>query len=112
MDKRRAVRIGVKGQVSGRMILVDSLEIEDLSMTGVRFKSLRRLEMNSPHRIKIVHGDVAIALKGTIVRASFKGLQQLEGGSIPLYEFGMHFEDMTDREKANIEKLINILSHE
>lgn len=112
MEKRRAVRIGVRGQVSGRMILVDSLEIEDLSMTGIRFTSMRRLEMNSPHRIKIVHGDMAVALKGTIVRASFKGLQQLEGGSMPLYEFGMHFGDMTDREKANIEKLISILSHE
>jgi hypothetical protein len=79
MERRSAVRIGVKGQVCGGMILADSIEIEDISVTGVRFKSMRRLEMNCPHRIKGVDGGMTVVLKGTIVRASFKGLQQREG---------------------------------
>ncbi|NJD57544.1 MAG: PilZ domain-containing protein [Nitrospirae bacterium] len=106
MDKRSAVRVGVRGKVGGRMILVESLEIEDISTTGVRFNTMKRLDMNSRHRLKIVHGDMTLVLRGTIVRATFKGIKE----NMPLYEIGMQFSDMSETEQANIKKLISILS--
>lgn len=112
MDHRTALRVEVSGQISGRMILVESLEILDISMTGMRFKCLRRMDMNSPHRIKIKKDDVLVNLKGIIVRAAFKGLQQIEEKSLPVYEVAMHFENMSDTEQEGLEKLISILYHE
>jgi hypothetical protein len=109
MDHRSAMRIEVNGQVSGKMILVESLEILDISMTGIRFKCMRRVDMNYPHRIKIEMNDVSLHIRGTIVRASFIGLQQVEEKSLPLYEVAMHFDDLTDIEKKSLEQLISIL---
>jgi len=112
MDMRSAKRFEVNGQVYGKMVLVESLEIEDISMTGIRFKSVRRVNMNSPHRIRIERGDVSVVLKGTIVRATFKGLQQIEGKSMPVYEVGMHFKSMSDKEMQSLEHLISVLCNE
>ena len=112
MDNRTALRVEVNGQICGKMILVESLEILDISMTGIRFKCMRRVDMNSPHRIKIEKDNVSVNLRGTIVRASFKGLQQTEGKSLPVYEVAMHFDHLTDVEKKCLEKLMSILCHE
>ncbi len=112
MDKRSAKRLSVEGQVSGKMALVESLEVEDISMTGIRFKSMRRVGMNSRHRIRIEHGDVSIVLKGSIVRSIFKGLQHLEAKSVPVYEVAMHFEGLSVQEAQTLERLMSILAHE
>ncbi len=112
MDNRSAIRVEVNGQICGKMILVESLEILDISSTGIRFQCMRRVDMNSPHRIKIEKNDISVTLKGMIVRASFKGLQQLEGKSLPVYEVAMHFDHLTDLDKQCLEKLISILCHE
>ncbi len=112
MDNRTALRVEVNGQLCGRMILVESLEILDISMTGIRFKCMRRVDMNSPHKIKIEKDTISLTLKGLIVRASFKGLQQAEDKSLPVYEVAMHFDELSDGDKVSLEKLISILCHE
>ena len=112
MDNRTALRVEVKGQMSGKMILVESLEILDISMTGIHFHCMRRMDMNSPHRIKIEKNDISVSLRGTIVRASFKGLRQAEEKFLPCYDVAMHFDHMTDSEKKGLEELIAILYHE
>jgi hypothetical protein len=111
MDNRIAMRVQVNGQMNGKMVHVESLEILDISMTGIRFKCMRRVDMNSLHRIKIEKNDVSVKLKGTIVRASFKGLHQAEEKKLPVYEVAMHFENMSDNEKKGLEQLISILYH-
>jgi len=73
---------------------------------------MRRVGMNSRHRIRIKHGDVSIVLKGNIVRSTFKGLQQTDAKNMPVYEVGMHFECMSDEERQSLEKLISILGNE
>jgi c-di-GMP-binding flagellar brake protein YcgR len=112
MDKRSAVRVDANGQVNGKMILVETLEIMDISLTGIRFRSMRRLDMNIPHRIRIEKQGVSIRLKGSIVRATFKGLHQAEDKSLPVYEVAMHFDAMSDNDRKSLEKLVSILSHE
>ncbi len=112
MDHRTALRVEVNGQMSGKMILVESLEILDISMTGIRFNCMRRVDMNSPHRIKIEMNDLSVTLRGTIIRASFKGLHQTEEKSLPCYDVAMHFDYMTDDDKKSLEQFISILYHE
>ena len=112
MDKRSAKRLAADGQVCGRTVLVESLEVEDISMTGIRFKSMRRVGMNSRQRIRIERGDVSLVLKGNVVRSTFKGLQQIETKSTPVYDVAIHFESMSDKETQTLEKLIGILDNE
>jgi len=112
MDHRTALRVEVNGEISGKMILVESLEILDISMTGIRFNCMRRVDMNSPYKIKIEKNDISVNLRGTIVRASFKGLQQAEEKSLPVYEVAMHFDHLTDADKKGLEQLISILYHD
>jgi hypothetical protein len=112
MDQRNAIRVEVNGQVCGKMVLVESLEILDISMTGIRFRSKRRMDMNILHRIKIEKGDISVVFRGSIVRATFMGLQQGGGDTIPVYEVAMHFENMSDSDRASLERLIAVLCHE
>ena len=112
MEHRSAVRIEVNGQVCGKMVLVESLEIVDISMTGIRFNCMRRVDMNSPHRIRIEKDDISVTLRGHIVRAMFKGLRQAEDKSLPVYEVGMHFENVSEKDVKSLEKLIKIICHE
>jgi len=111
MDNRTALRVEVNGQIS-KMILVEGLEILDISMTGIRFICMRRVDMNSPYRIKIEKNDVSVNLRGTIARASFKGLQQTEEKCLPCYEVAMHFDHVTDDDKKCLEQLISLVCHE
>ena len=112
MDNRSALRVEVNGQICGKMILVENLEILDISMTGIRFKCMRRVDMNSPHKIKIEKNDVSVHLRGTIVRASFRGLHQTGEKSQPVYDVAMHFDHLTDDDKKGLSELIKILCHE
>jgi|OpeIllAssembly_1097287.scaffolds.fasta_scaffold11245_2 hypothetical protein len=112
MDKRTAMRVAVNGQIYGKMILVESLEILDISMTGMRFNCMRRVHMNSPHTIRIEKNDVSVSLRGTIIRASLKGLLPTDEKSRPVYEVAMHFENLSENDKKGLEELIRILSHE
>ena len=112
MDQRSAVRVDANGQVNGKMILVETLEIVDISMTGIRFKCMRRLDMNIPHRIRIEREGVSVRLKGDIVRANFKGLHQEGYKSLPVYEVAMHFDAMSDSDRKSLERLISILCNE
>jgi len=112
MDHRSAIRIEVNGQILGKMILVENLDILDISATGISFQCMSREDMNSPHRIKIEKNGISVNLRGTIVRASFNGLQQADGKSLPVYEVAMHFDHLTDAEKKCLEKLISILYHD
>jgi|APFre7841882590_1041340.scaffolds.fasta_scaffold03711_2 hypothetical protein len=112
MDNRSAIRVEVNGQISGKMILIESLDILDISATGIRFQCMRRMDMNSPHRIRIEKNGIIVNLRGTIVRASFKGLQQADGKSLPVYDAAMYFDHLTDAEEKCLEKLISILYHD
>lgn len=112
MDHRSAIRVEVNGQVSGRMVLVEYLEILDISMTGIRFNCMRRIDMNCPHKIRIEKNNISVTLKGMIVRSSFKGLHQKDKDCMPVYEVGMHFENMSDEDTRDLEQLISILYHD
>jgi hypothetical protein len=112
MDKRSSIRVEVNGQVSGKMVLVESLEILDISMTGIRFRCMRRVDMNAPHRLKIEKDNISVTLKGPIVRATFMGLKQDGDKCFPVYEVAMHFENMSDDDSKYLEKLIVLLSDE
>lgn len=111
MEKRDSARFEVRGQISGKMVFVESLEIMDISMTGIRFKCKRRVDMNAPLKLKIEKGNISVTLNGHIVRATFMGLKQEGVKCFPVYDVAMHFEDIPEKDKIILEKLILLLSN-
>ena len=109
-DKREHERKRVKGEVDGKMILVDHLMILDLSMTGIRFESMRRVDMNSVHMIKIEKDNISLSLKGQVVRSYFC-LKQQDGTQVALYDVAMTFKSLSQEAKKSLEKLISLLGN-
>jgi len=113
LENRKNNRVKITGSVSGKIILVEHLEILDLSLSGICFNCLkkRRLEINSLQTIKIQKDDISVTAHGSIVRAILKTIKE-KGTDIPVYEVAMKFSDLTDNQKACIEKLIRLLGNE
>ena len=110
MDKREYERKRVKGEVAGKMILVDHVMISDLSMNGIRFQSIRRVDMNSVHSIKIERDDMSLSVKGQVVR-SYLCLKQQEGTPVAVYDVAMTFKNLSQEAKKSLEKLISLLGN-
>lgn len=68
MEKRKYERKMVEDEVAGKMILIDQINIFDLSMNGICFKSNRRVNMNCVHKIKLEKSGISLALSGQVVR--------------------------------------------
>ena len=110
LDNREHERKRVKGEVDGKMILVDHLMIVDLSMNGIRFESIRRVDMNSVHTIKIAKDDISLSVKGQVVR-SYLCLKQQEGTTETVYDVAMTFKNLSQEAKKSLEKLISLLGN-
>lgn len=112
-ENRRNKRVNAKDSVNGKIILVEHLEILDLSLSGIHFNCLkkRRLEMNSHQTIKINKGDIAVLVHGVIVRATLKTMKQ-NGAYTPVYDVAMKFAPLTTTQTTAIEKLILLLGNE
>lgn len=110
MDKREHERKRVKGEVAGKMILVDHVMILDLSMNGIRFESIRRVDMNSVHTIKIERDDISLSVKGQVVR-SYLCLKKQEGTPVAVYDVAMTFKNPSQEAKKFLEKLISLLGN-
>jgi hypothetical protein len=113
MENRKNKRVKTKNSVIGKIILVEHLEILDLSLSGIRFNCLkqRRLEMNSHQTIKIQKNDISVLVHGLVVRANLKTIKE-KGKDAPVYEVAMKFTDLTVAQTASIEKLIRLLGNE
>lgn len=112
MENRKYKRVKIHGNISGKMILTSNLDILDLSLSGIRFNSVRRVNINSICKIKIEKDDISINLKGIIVRSTFKNTTIIEGKSIPVYEVAMNFGPLKDEERRSLEYLIRRLDNE
>jgi uncharacterized Zn finger protein len=112
MEKRKCSRKECKGDVSGRIIFIEFLDIIDLSLSGIRFNCYRRVNMNSVHMIKIEKGKVSAKLKGVVVRSILKRMGVNDKKSLPLYEVALKFEKLSDSEKKSLEKVIQLLGNE
>jgi len=109
LEQRKNKREAVHGNVRGKIVLIEHLEILDLSLSGIRFNCLKKVDTNNIHRIKIEKNNISINVKGKVVRSILKKLQEK---NIPVYEIAMNFENLSEDEKISLEKLIFILGNE
>ncbi|MEW6107961.1 MAG: hypothetical protein AB1632_02160 [Nitrospirota bacterium] len=111
MERRSSRRREVHGAVNGKMILAEHVDIMDLSLSGIRFKCCRRVDMNSIQRILIRKQDISVSLKGKVIRSTLKEIEITGGKNSPVYEVAMNFRELTDDDKLSLEKIINIIEN-
>ena len=110
MEKRKFERKKVEGELSGKMIMVDQLNILDLSMNGMRFRCGRRVDMNSVHRIKMDRKGLSLDLKGEVVRSTLC-IEQRGEKAVTVYEVAITFKNLSQEAKKTLENLISLLGN-
>ncbi len=112
MEKRREARINIYGNVSGKMILSENIFIHDLSLSGIKFTSIKKLNTNSIYTIELTRDkNLQIRLKGEVVRSTLRREQIREGQDMPVYEVAMNFGSLNDDQKQSLESFVNRLKN-
>ena len=111
MEKRKYERKKVGGKVNGKMILVDYLRIIDLSLSGIRFQCIRRVDMNDIHRIKIEKHGISLNIRGQVVR-SILSIERRGDECLPVYEIAMTFKNLSQEAKKSLEEFITQIGNE
>jgi hypothetical protein len=112
VEKRKSKRISVSGDVSGRMVLVSDLDIQDLSVTGIRFRCHGRVIPESKINLVVVKDGVQVKLPGKIVRSTLKNLPSAAPGESMGYEVAVAFGTLSPEEKSSLEKLILLVEQD
>ena len=105
MERRNKKRKAVNGDVEGGIIFIEPAEVYDISLSGVRFKSHRKLDPNTQQKIALRHNTTLLQLRGTIVRSFVAHSRKIEGVSVPIYEIALNFDSMPP-EKLEILKAL------
>jgi len=94
-NMRRHKRFGLDLiDVQGKMGMSDKVEILDISLGGVAFKSNRRLNPGREYLIKLQDKGNTLNITGTIVRSELSGMEERDNGeSVSIYAVGMQFKD-------------------
>ena len=92
-ERRKSSRTRLDGEVECGIVSLDSAELHDISHSGVRFKSLKRLNPNSKQKIVIHFDSTILNVRSTIVRSMIFTSRMVEGKALPVYEVALSFED-------------------
>jgi hypothetical protein len=109
VEKRKSKRVSVSGDVSGRMVLVSDLDIQDLSLTGIRFHCHGRVIPESKINLLVVKDSLRVKLPGTIVRSTLKNMPSAVSGQSMGYEVAVSFNTLSPEERGALEKLIRLV---
>lgn len=112
MEKRKSIRKPVHGDVKGRMVLARNLEIMDLSLSGMRFRCIRKIDMHSIQSVNLGKNNISLKLRGIVVRSTLKSMKADSGKKAPFYEVALNFSKLSDDEKNCLETIIRLSGHE
>jgi hypothetical protein len=111
MEKRKNIRLKIDGNLFGKMVVRTDLDIIDISLTGIRFYCLRRINTNSTCSLTLEKNGFAVELKGFVVRSVLKRTKDVKGTKMPLYEVALQFETLDDEKKKKLDHLISLLQN-
>lgn len=109
MERRLRKRKVTNGSIEGGIVLVEPAEVHDLSLSGIRFKSVKKLDPNTRQKIAMLHNGKVLQLSGTVVRSSIANFREIEGLSVPIFEVAMHFDPVSTGKKDTLKALFHHL---
>lgn len=111
MEKRERERLKAGAEYKGRLILANAVTIKDISFSGICVETSERLNTNNNYRIEMISSSKEkAALPGKVVRSFIKGARRQGDDTIPFYEVGLKFLELTNSEKFFLEKFLSELS--
>jgi len=107
-DIRRFKRYSIESlKIRGRMILASTVDIIDISLSGISLKLDRRLNIGNDYALKLEGNGISISVKGTVVWAALHESRKSKSGDlVPIYSIGMKFNDVS---KEKISDLITFI---
>ena len=95
MNKRRFPRFSVSG-VRGKVSFAEGVEIINMSVGGIAFKTDRLLEIGGEHKLTLEGEDFRVKLTSTAVWSKLAAVRRIDGESVPEYAVGFKFfEDLS-----------------
>jgi len=94
-------------KIKGRMVLASTVDIIDISLSGISLKLDRRLNIGNDYALKIERNGISISVKGTVVWAALHESRRSKNNVlVPIYSIGMKFNDIS---KEKISELITFI---
>ena len=96
-EKRRYNRFPVDIlDIRGKMICANTVEISDISVSGISIRTDKRLNIDREYMLKIEENGNSISVKGNVIWARLQDNKKAANGDLtPLYVVGMKFTDIS-----------------
>ncbi len=110
-EKRRYQRISITGELAGNVIYRADIYVLNISLGGICFLTEKRLNPGTNCLLELRDEDCAcFKINGRVVRANLKRTNKIGDDIRPVYEVAVEFIELTDSQKAELDKLINRFS--
>jgi len=111
MEKRADERFRAGDKYKAKLILAGEVEIKDVSMNGVCIETSQRLNTNNVYRVEILSsGSERITPTGVVIRSFLRGTRKEGDDSLPIYDVGIKFVELSDDEEIFLEKFVSEVS--
>lgn len=103
MNERRATRTHLTRELTGEVTVFRPLSVSDLSSCGARVETGDALRVGSIRAFRLNLGDQTVVLKGRIMHARVRTLDNQQ----VLYTSGVEFVDVTPSAQAAIDHYLS-----
>jgi hypothetical protein len=111
MERREGERFKAGEKYRAKLILAEHVRIKDISVSGVCIETSQRLNTNNIYRIEILSSrSERITPTGVVVRSFLKETRKEGSDTLPIYDVGIKFVELSDDEKNFLEKFVNAVS--
>ena len=113
MEKRSSEHYKTGHKYKGKLIRADSLNIRDISLSGIQLETIEHLIEDSICRIEITSGDnEKITPQCKVVWFDLLRTEEKEGEKVSIYSAGLNFTELNESEIQFLEKNIKELASE
>jgi|Deesub1362B_J571_1020462.scaffolds.fasta_scaffold00223_4 hypothetical protein len=109
IERRRYKRFTVNGKINGKVCLISDIDIQDISLSGIRFLTNKFISPGMKCNLTLHHKDCQIDLKGTVVRASLSGTKKEGDDFIPIFEVAVHFDPLDETTQKRLSEVLDSL---
>jgi PilZ domain-containing protein len=101
-DKRDTERVQILGDLQGEIMVLEPLQIREISRGGASVETRFPLALNSLHEIRLTLGDSSIVLKGRVAHSRISDVDQ----EIVTYRSGIEFVEPSERVQSVIAEFL------
>lgn len=112
-EQRRHPRFEVS-EVGGSLLFSMDCRVVDISISGIKIESDRRLDIGKEYSIRVSHGDDSVRVLGSVVWCVLTRVIDAEKGeTVPVYRAGIEFREILSEKAGELERFMrqNVVIH-